>query len=143
VVDLPALAPAADAYLQSQGVADRAAFVGGSFFDQVPTGAELIMMKMIIHDWLDDEAAQILANTRAALPPEGVVLVLDRVAPEIIQATAADYTTVRADITMLTAAGGKERTRAEFEALFARAGLALRRIVPTRSEFSILEASAA
>jgi hypothetical protein len=139
VFDLPGLAEAAEAYLRAQGVADRAAFVGGSFFEAVPAGAELIMMKMIIHDWLDDEAALILANTRKALAPGAVLLVMDRVAPEVVSATAADYGALRADITMLTAAGGKERTGAEFEALFARAGLRLRRIVATTSEFSILE----
>jgi hypothetical protein len=140
VFDLPGLAEAADVYLRAQGVADRATYVGGSFFEAVPSGAPLIMMKMIIHDWLDDEAALILSNTRKALAPGGVVLVMDRVAPEVVSATPADYATLRADITMLTAAGGKERTEAEFETLFARADLSLRRIVATTSEFSILEA---
>ena len=100
------------------------------------------MMKMIIHDWLDEQAATILVNTRKALGPDGVVLVMDRIMPELVTASPADYAGMRADITMLTAAGGKERTQAEFEALFARAGLKLRRIVPTTSEFSILEAGA-
>ncbi len=143
VFDLPGLAPMAEAHLQAQGVGDRAAFVGGSFFEAVPPGAELIMMKMIIHDWLDEEASAILVNSRKALAPGGIVLVMDRVMPELVTASPVDYAGARADITMLTAAGGKERTRAEFEALFTGAGLKLQRIVPTTSEFAILEASAA
>jgi hypothetical protein len=139
VFDLPGLEQMANTWLDAEGVADRASFVGGSFFEQVPSGAELIMMKMIIHDWLDEEAAAILSNTCKALPPGGVVLVMDRVASEVVRANAEDYAAARADITMLTAAGGKERTKAEFEELFARAGLSLQRIIPTASEFSILE----
>ena len=44
---------------------------------------------------------------------------------------------------MLVLTGGRERTREEFRALFAGAGLRLRRIVPTACPLSILEAVAA
>jgi len=37
------------------------------------------------------------------------------------------------------ACGGRERTEAEFRALFAAAGFKLTRIVPTQSELSIIE----
>jgi hypothetical protein len=143
VFDLPDLADAAKTYFEAEGVSDRAAFVGGSFFEEVPSGAQAIMMKMIIHDWLDEEAVIILSNTRKALGRDGLVLVMDRIAPEIATDERSAYATMRADITMLVAAGGKERTRAEFEALFAAAGLKLQRIIPTASEFAILEAAPA
>jgi hypothetical protein len=44
---------------------------------------------------------------------------------------------------MLVIAGGRERTREEFRDLLARAGLRLRRVVPTASRLSIVEAVAA
>ena len=44
---------------------------------------------------------------------------------------------------MLVCLTGKERTKTEFRDLFARAGLALRRVVPTASPISVLEATAA
>jgi len=40
---------------------------------------------------------------------------------------------------MLVLEQGQERTRAEFSALFAAAGLGLTRVLPTDSEMSILE----
>lgn len=40
---------------------------------------------------------------------------------------------------MLVGPGGRERTRGEFAQLFARAGLKLRRIIPTASPLSIVE----
>jgi hypothetical protein len=141
VYDLPDLQAAANDYLRKAGAADRATFVGGSFFDEVPPGADAYLMKMIIHDWEDAEAGLILKNCRKALGPGAVVLVMERIVAEI--ATAADFGAIRGDITMLTAAGGKERTRAEYERLFAGAGLKLQRVIPTSSGFDILEATAA
>lgn len=45
------------------------------------------------------------------------------------------------DIEMLViTTGGRERTEDEFEALFAKAGLKLSRIVPTQSPVCIIEA---
>jgi len=138
VYDLPELEPPAALYLQAAGVSDRASFVGGSFFDEIPPGADAYLMKMIIHDWEDEEATLILRNCAKALGAGGVLLVMERIAPEL--AAPSDYVAIRGDIVMLTAAGGKERTRSEYEALLARAGLKLRRIVPTTSGFSVLEA---
>ena len=43
-------------------------------------------------------------------------------------------------MTMLTAAGGMERTEAEYSALFAASGMSLQRIVPTDSVVSLVEA---
>ena len=44
------------------------------------------------------------------------------------------------DITMLLVAGGRERTAEEYRALLAGAGFAVRRIVPTRSPASVIDA---
>ena len=142
VYDLPDLGSAAGGYLETAGVADRAVFVGGSFFKQVPPGADAYMLKMIIHDWDDDQSVAILENCRKALGPGGVVLVMERIAPDRVTGAASDFVTIRGDIVMLTAAGGLERTLAEYEALFARAGLMLKRTVLTASGFSIMEAAA-
>ena len=141
VYDLPDLSAAAKAYLEAAGVAERAAFIGGSFFDEVPPGADAYTMKMIIHDWQDEEAVLILRNCRKALGPGGLVLVMEHIAPDLAGEASGDYVTIRGDIVMLTAAGGMERTRGQFEALLDRAGLKLQRIVPTASGFAILEAA--
>jgi hypothetical protein len=44
------------------------------------------------------------------------------------------------DMIMMTGVGGRERTRADFEALFAASGFALEDVVPTTSMFSIVVA---
>ena len=43
------------------------------------------------------------------------------------------------DLIMLLIPGGKERTEAEYRALFNEAGFELSRIVPTNTELSIVE----
>jgi hypothetical protein len=47
------------------------------------------------------------------------------------------------DLIMLAVTGGRERTRAQYAALLERAGFRLERVLPTRSEYSIVEAFAA
>jgi hypothetical protein len=143
VFDLPDLAAASGAYLKGAGVADRAGFAGGSFFDAVPAGADAYMLKMIIHDWDDDHALPILSNCARAAGRDGLVLVMERIAPERVGEDPADNITIRGDIIMLTAAGGLERTEAEYRTLLGKAGLRIRRIVPTASGFAIIEAQAA
>ena len=44
------------------------------------------------------------------------------------------------DIEMLAMPGGRERTEAEYAALFERAGFRLTRVVPTQSPMSVIEA---
>jgi hypothetical protein len=44
------------------------------------------------------------------------------------------------DLEMLLMPGGRERTEAEFRALFARAGFAITKIVPTKGAESVIEA---
>ena len=141
--DLPGLEGDAKAYLEEAGVSDRGRFTGGSFFEALPPGADAYLLKMIIHDWYDEEAVRILDNTRQAAGKTGVVLVMERIVPALATTAPADHVTLRGDILMLTAAGGMERTEAEYHDLFGRAGLAIRSISPTASGFSVIEASAA
>src|SRR5262245_23349450 len=54
VFDLPHCEEAAVNNLAASGVADRCRFIGGSFFETVPDGADAIIMKYIIHDWNDE-----------------------------------------------------------------------------------------
>lgn len=114
-------------------VTDRCELVGGSFLERVPHGADAYVMKHIIHDWDDDTARRILANCRAALKPDGVLLIADRVFDPARPMHAL------VDLEMLICAGGRERTEADWRALFKDTGLRLERIVPTAGNLSLLE----
>ena len=80
-----------------------------------------------MHDWDDDACVQILTRCRDALAAGGRILVLEQTLPE----HDGDDVARALDLEMLVDTGrGRERTRAEFEALFARAGLRVRSVVP-------------
>jgi hypothetical protein len=142
VFDLPALEAASTAYLEREGVLGRAEFVGGSFFDPIPPGADAYMLKSIIHDWDDAESVQILRNVAAAAGAAGRVLVMDRIAPELAGDDPDDLPAFQGDMMMLTANGGMERTLDEFQALYEQAGLRLEAVTRTASGFSVMETSA-
>lgn len=138
LIDLPEVAEQARTALADRGLLDRVEIVGGSFFDSVPDGCDAYMMQAIIHDWDDDSCVAILSNCGKAMPPGGRVLVIENVlAPEPV---SADQFARSFDLVMLVTSGlGRERSKAQFESLFSRAGLRLARDVTLPSMFHVLE----
>jgi O-methyltransferase/methyltransferase family protein len=137
--DQPQVVAAAEDALRAAGVADRCDAVGGSFFDGVPTDGDAYVLKSILHDWEDDAAAAILRRCRAAMSDSAVVLVVERLLGPPNTSPGPKFS----DLTMLVAPGGRERSEEEFAALFADAGLRLAAVVPTASDFNVIEAAAA
>lgn len=138
--DLPQVVEDArrDSPLNDPALAIRREFSGGSFFDAIPAGADAYLLKSILHDWDDGDAARILRSLRRAMPSDGMLLVV-----EVVLAPGnASSVGKLLDLAMLTQTGGKERTEAEYRRLFAAADLDLVRMIPTASPFSILEGTA-
>jgi O-methyltransferase domain/Dimerisation domain len=125
--DLPTVVAKAPPVLEAAGVADRVEVVGGSFFDAVPTGCDRYLLQAIVHDWDDDSCVRFLARCREAAAPGGRILVLEAIVPE----HDGDHFAKAVDLEMLVDTGaGRERTRSEFDELFARAGLRVRKVFP-------------
>jgi len=125
-----------DSYLNAPTIRARCTAIGGDFFSSVPAGADAYLMKYILHDWDDEGCVRILRNCREAMTPAGCVLAVEHV---IAPGNRADWAKL-IDVNMMVTLGGRERTREEFHDLFARAGLRLKRVIPTESPLSILEA---
>ena len=86
-------------------------------------------MKSIIHDWDDRRAGIILNNCRKALEDvEGGRLLL---VEAIIPAGSDPHMAKLADMQMLVLAGGRERTREEFQTLIARSGFRITAMIQT------------
>jgi hypothetical protein len=136
LLERTAILPAARATFEKAGLAGRCTLVDGDFFAGVPSGADVYLLKKVIHDWPDERARIILANCRAAMPKHARLLLIDFVVPPGNGPSYAKFL----DLLMLVYAGGRERTEAEHRALLASAGLALDRIIPTSSGISIIEA---
>jgi hypothetical protein len=71
-----AVAGARDA-LKAHGVAERCDVVAGNFFEGLPVGSDVYMLKWVISEWSDDRAAVILKNCRRAMTVRGRVLVIE------------------------------------------------------------------
>jgi hypothetical protein len=126
-------------YLAAAGVADRCEVIPGDFFSSVPSGADVYVVKRILHDWADEECIRILGNLRRAMSPTGRVLAIDAV---IAAGGQPDMNKV-SDLLMMVVTPGRERTEAEFRRLYAAADLRLSRVIPTPSALSIIEGTPA
>ena len=101
----------------------------------VPSGADTIILKWIIHDWNDEQSVAILKNCHRALPENGKLILVEAVVP----ATSEPHFSKFIDLNMLVMTGGRERTADEFRRLYEDSGFKLTRIVPTESPFSVIE----
>ena len=126
--------------LAAASVADRVTLHEGSFFEAVSSGADLYLLKSIIHDWDDERALAILRTCRRAMSDRSRLVLLERRFPERIENADEMLTTVMGDLQMMVVLGGKERTDNEYRELMAKAGLRMTRVVPTESEFAAFEA---
>lgn len=133
--DLPSVLAGAASVLGEMG--ERARTVAGDFFDEAPAGADLYVMKSVLHNWDDTDAQRILSTCRAAMAPEARLLVIERVVPDGNAPSEAKLF----DINMLVVAGGRERTEPEYRRLLEQAGLALTRVGGTRSPLSVIVAT--
>ena len=138
--DLPQVVERARPHLRELGIADRCDTVGGDFFAAVPHGADVYLLKHVIHDWNDDRAAAILHNCRKAMSPAAKLLIVEGVYPPRIDQSDASRRAAANDVNMLVCTGGRQRSEAEFRSLYAAAGLALSRIITTDLPYaSIIE----
>ncbi len=128
--DQPQVVAGAKDFLKGD-VAARTKIVPGSFFDRVPEGSDAYLLRRIIHDWEDPNAVKILSNVRAAMSPNGTLLLVEGVIDSAAQPVGL------MDLMMLIL-GGRERTEADFRKLVASAGFSLERVIPAGT-YSVIE----
>jgi hypothetical protein len=134
--DQPYVIERAKRFLEAEGVLERCQLAAGNFFESVPEGGDAYILKHIMHDWDDERAIAILKQCHKVMPDNGKVLVAEQVIPPGNEPFMGKLL----DLHMLVMApGGRERTEAEYRALFEKAGFMLTRIVPTPREMSIVE----
>lgn len=130
----------AQPYLEAAGVADRCTPVVADLFAPYPDelrGLDAYVFRNIIHDWDDEKSFVILQQCRQAMSEASRILLVERVLPDRV---ADDPAAIWMDLRMLAGAGGRQRSKDEYRALFGAAGLVLTRVVPTASGFSVVEA---
>jgi len=125
--------------LQESGVADRCQIVPGNFFESVPDGCDVYVLKRVLDGWDDDDALRILRVCRQAIPSHGRLLTIHPLVSKTVPYSRKDVAILTTDMGMLAGGRGRERTEGEFRDLYIKAGFTLNRVIPTRSLLSIAE----
>jgi hypothetical protein len=113
--------------------------LGGDFFKGGLPAADLYLMTNILHDWADAESLAILKNLRAAAPTGARLIVYELPLPEGPEPHPAKTL----DVVMLAITGGRERTAAEYAALFAASGWVEAGVIQTPGPLALHVARAA
>jgi hypothetical protein len=136
VFDQPYAADAARKQIAASGLGDRCSFLGGDFLRDVPPGADVYMLKGVVHNWPDDQALMLLRNCRRAMEArDSRLLLIEWVVPP----GDAFHPSKFIDLSMLMVYGGRERTEEEYVELLARADLRIDRIAGTASTLNVIE----
>jgi hypothetical protein len=140
VVDVPELTPLARQRFSvtAPAISGRLEYVGGNMFESVPP-AEVYIMKHIIHDWTDERCLQLLRNCYKRMDGNGRVICVDAVLPPL--GDTGGMPAKLLDLLMLAGIDGKERTEAQWRALYRAAGFEISSITPIHDNFgtSIVE----
>lgn len=131
---------------QPPSIAERVSFRGHDFFHAQPVhGARVYLLRMILHDWADADAAKILSNIAAAMSADSTLLIMDTVLPDPgdIPVTVERALRVR-DLTMRQVFNSKERTLDDWIELLSVADRRLFLVdvkQPVKSHMSLLSVS--
>ena len=134
--DLETVVGGADQELTALGVGERVQKVAGSFFESIPSGPDLYLLKHVLHDWTDEQCAQILGHVAAAMKPGSTLLIAEMLLAEPPQVSPA----AMMDLNMMVMTGGRERTAAQYEKLLQAAGLKVSRLLALDGPYQLLEA---
>jgi hypothetical protein len=114
----------------------RCQFAAGDFLaGPLPCGADIYILKKVLHDWSNEQAVRILRTCHAAMSDRSILLVIEPVVPLGNEPSPAKLL----DLFMLVWPGGRERTEAEHRELLTSADLSVARVIPTGLPISILE----
>jgi hypothetical protein len=117
LVDVPRAVARSKETFEEAGVAARATAVAQSFFDPLPAGADLYLLKSVLDDWPDPEASAILGRLAEAARPAGRIVILGAVTTEETESP---------ELLMLVLVGGRNRPLSEFRGMARAAGLEVR-----------------
>lgn len=126
--DRPEVLPAAREALSRAGVAGRCVFEPGTMLERVPPGADLYLIKHVLHDWADEPARRILAAIAAAMPADARLVIIEAALDE---GDGVDGLAKLRDLEQMFWTGGRVRSEREFAALLAPVGLEIESVKRT------------
>lgn len=120
--------PAAEEHMTAAGLASRCEFRAGSFLEHVPGGADLYVIKHVLHDWPDEPAGTILGNIAAAMATDSTLLIVEALLDE---RPGGDGLVKVRDLEQMFWTGGRVRSREDFSRILEPVGLAIDSVART------------
>jgi hypothetical protein len=109
----------------------RCELIAADLGKSVPAGADVYMLKHLLHGRQDADAITILKNCRAVIPQNGSLLIIEFILPPLVSHADAELEGhLMSDLNMLAVTGGRERSEREWKALLEAAGFAFTRVCP-------------
>jgi hypothetical protein len=143
LVDRQEAIDGAAARLAREGLSERCLLRAADLCEDVPAGADVYMLKHVLHGYDDQGGLGILRHCRRVVPPEGRLLLIEFVLPDVVdRPDPALEGRLMSDLNMLAVTGGKERSAVEWKSLLRNAGFECLGIVPVAGDLvSIVEAA--
>lgn len=130
VFDLPHVCDLATEKIAESGLGSVLDTTAGDFLDDepLPSGYDVILLSMILHDWDEASNRRLLAKCYAALPPGGAVVVCELVLnPERTGPPAAALMGMNM---LIETEGGKNYSQTEYTTWLVEAGFEQPSVVP-------------
>lgn len=114
----------------------RCELIEGDFFQSVPSGGDVYVLKRVLVDHTDDMVLKLLRNCSSAMRSSKRLLIIEPLSGAINEPSLGRLM----DLAYLLIGTGRIRTQAEHSSLLRSAGFQLRKCLPTLSDVSVLEA---
>ncbi|MCB1149543.1 MAG: hypothetical protein KDK48_05195 [Chlamydiia bacterium] len=122
-VDLPSVVALADKSVPLEGL---------DFFETVPEGFDLYLLRNILHDWSDEACIALLKK----LPKGSHALVFEALVPENNETRLAAFSDLHL---FATTSGGGERTLAQYRKIFESAGFTIESVLNSSAAKSVIK----
>jgi len=131
VFDLPSALEVAHQKIEEAGFSDRIETISGDFFlEELPTGSDLILLSMILHDWPPGKNLTILRKCFDALEPGGSIIISELMMDDDKTGPLA---AALMSLCMLIDTEGQNYTWSEYTAWLEEVGFADVRRIPIHS----------
>ena len=131
MVDLEPSVEAAKSRFAQEDPSSRCELIAADLMQSVPVGADVYMLKHVLHGRTDAEAITILKNCRAVIPENGSLLIVEFILPPLVSHADPQLEGhLMSDLNMLAVTGGKERSERQWRTLLDEAGFILSGVYP-------------
>ena len=131
LVDLEPSVEAAKTRFAKEDPSSRCELIAADLMQVVPAGADVYILKHVLHGRQDRDAITILKNCRAVIPQNGRLLIIEFILPPLVSHPDSQLEGhLMSDLNMLAVTGGRERSEREWGTLLEAAGFVLIGVYP-------------